>query len=189
MDVREGSPVRARVRNASSADESALVAAANRGDPEAYEELYRRHSGWAISLARQLTRNEQDALDVLQEVFGYLWTKFPGFQLRSTIRAFLYPVVRHTSVDVLRRRRRDDLLADASDCGAIPWTAEGDGQSLEFRDMLEGLSADQREVVVLRFAHDFRLAEIADALGIPVGTVKSRLHNALLALRTRHRRK
>ena len=173
--------------DAHSADEPALVEAANHGDVQAFEELYRRHAGWALSLARRLTRSEQDALDVLQETFGYLWAKFPGFELRSTIRAFLYPVIKHTSADLLRRRRRDTPLEHAGEVETLA-AADRPGATVEFLNLLEDLPEHQREVVVLRFAHDFRLAEIADVLEIPIGTVKSRLHNALEELRRRHAR-
>lgn len=162
-------------------DEFTLVAAIERGDPRAYEELYRRHRGWVFALARRFTGSDEDALDVLQETFAYLWTRFPGFELRSTVRAFLFPVVKHTSLDIVRRRRRGPFaVADKIEL-AGPGAASGPG--LGFLDLVKRLPDEQREVVVLRFAHDFRLAEIAQALDIPVGTVKSRLHNALTALR------
>jgi RNA polymerase sigma-70 factor, ECF subfamily len=165
------------------ADDEALVAAANNGEVQAYEQLYRRHCGWVTSVARRLTGSEQDSLDVLQETFEYLWTKLPGLRLTSTIRALLYPVIKHKSIDVLRRRRQEAPLGDAPE----PWT--GPGLAVEFLDVLERLPAEQREVVVLRFAYDFRLAEIAEALEVPVGTVKSRLHNALAVLRRSYQEK
>ncbi len=165
------------------ADDEALVAAANNGHVQAYEQLYRRHCGWVTSVARRLTGSEQDALDVLQETFEYLWAKLPGLRLTSTIRALLYPVIKHKSVDVLRRRRREAPLDDEELVARAP------GQPVEFVDALKNLPAEQREVVVLRFAYDFRLAEIAEALGIPVGTVKSRLHNALADLRRSYPKK
>jgi RNA polymerase sigma-70 factor (ECF subfamily) len=161
-------------------DERSLVEAANRGEARAYEELYRRHGGWVVTLARRLTGNQDDALDVLQETFAHLWTRFPGFRLTSTLRAYLYPVVKHASVDVLRRRRRDVGLGVAA---LATRAAAGPTGTLGFMELLEKLPAGQREVLLLRFAYDFRLAEIADALDVPLGTVKSRLHNALADLR------
>ena len=157
-------------------EDDALVDSAKRGDLRAYEELYRRHAGWVTSLARRLTGNEQDSLDVLQETFEYLWTKLPDLRLTSTVRALLYPVIKHKSVDRLRRRRKESPLDNAEEL----WTAPPEAP---FLDMVKNLPSQQREVVVLRFAYDFRLAEIAEALEIPVGTVKSRLHNALVELR------
>lgn len=163
------------------ADDEALVAAAQSGQVQAYEELYRRHAGWVTSLARRLTGSEPDSLDVLQETFEYLWAKLPDLHLTSTLRALLYPVIKHKSVDLLRRRRKEAPLDDVKE----PWSAQptAPGQSVDFLNMLKGLAPEQREVVVLRFAYDFRLAEIAEALEIPLGTVKSRLHNALVDLR------
>ncbi len=75
-----------------------LVAAANRGEVEAFEALYRRYRDWVVSLAYRYTRDRELSLDVLQETFLYVLGKFPGFELRSEMKTFLYPTVRHLSV-------------------------------------------------------------------------------------------
>lgn len=98
-------------------------------------------------------------------------------------------MIKHKSVDVLRRRRKEAPLDDAPELWTGEFAAPTPGRSVEFLDMVKSLPSEQREVVILRFAYDFRLAEIADALEIPVGTVKSRLHNALVELRRSHRKK
>ncbi|MBX3027221.1 sigma-70 family RNA polymerase sigma factor [bacterium] len=160
-----------------------LVQRANRGEVEAFEALYRRHRDWVVALAERCTGNRDDALDVLQETFAHLFRRFPDFELTAQLRTFLYPVVRHLALDRVRRRRPAvDVEALADALPAPPPSAGGD-----LGRLLAALPAGQREVLLLRYADDLSLAQIGDALGIPVGTVKSRLHAALAALKARAR--
>ena len=168
-------------------DDRALVARANAGDGAAFTALYRTHRDWAIGLAVRFTGNRDDALEVVQESFDALFGKFPGFVLSTTIRAFLYPVVRHSAISLLRKRRRIVPLDEGARRAVEPalgWEPEAPS---DFDRMIAGLPEEQREVVRLRFGLDLKLEEIAEALGVPVGTVKSRLHNALEALRDREK--
>lgn len=158
-----------------------LVQRANRGEVEAFEALYRRHRDWVVGLAERYTGNRDDALDVLQDAFAHLFGRFPGFTLTAQLKTYLYPVVRHLAFDRLRRRRPEvdvDTLADT--LPAPPAVADGD-----LTRLLALLPAGQREVLMLRYADDLSLAQIAAALDIPLGTVKSRLHGALAALKQR----
>jgi len=161
-----------------------LVALANRGDPDGLEGLYRAHGDWVAALARRFVGDPDDALDVMQEVFPYLFQRFPGFELSSTMRAYLYPVVRHQSISLIRKRRKVVEI----DRGSRPpteltfWPDEpGDLSRL-----LDGLDEQTEELLLLRFALGLKLHEIGETLGIPTGTVKSRLHAALQQLRNRH---
>ena len=171
--------------NAPCEDDRTLVARANAGDAAAFTALYRGHREWVFGLALRFTGDRDDALDVVQESFGTLFGKFPGFALATSIRAFLYPVVRHTAISLLRKRRKvvpldaDALRAEEPSLG---WAR---GSLSELDRMIAKLPEEQREVVRLRFGLDLKLEEIAEALGVPSGTVKSRLHNALKALRER----
>jgi RNA polymerase sigma-70 factor (ECF subfamily) len=159
-------------------DDQALVQAANRGEHAAFEALYLRHRDWAVGLAYRLTGNREDALDVLQEVFSYFWGKFPGFTLQSTVRSFLYPAIRNRSLDLLRERSKESFTRTRS---SEPVVAPDAG--CDFEDRISGLGDNLRVVVRLRFVREMKLDEIAATLGVPVGTVKSRLHNALRQLR------
>jgi RNA polymerase sigma-70 factor (ECF subfamily) len=145
--------------------------------------LYRRHRDWVAALAERHTGNRDDALDVLQETFAYLFGRFPGFMLTAQLKTFLYPVIRNLSLDRIRRRRPEvdvETLADV--LPAPPVASDGDVNRL-----LASLPSTHREVLVLRFADDLSLSQIAEALAIPLGTVKSRLHAALTALKERQR--
>jgi RNA polymerase sigma-70 factor (ECF subfamily) len=160
-----------------------LVSSANRGDDDAFEELYRRHRRFVYAIALRFTGRSDDALDVLQDTFVHLWRQFPGFRLTSTLPAYLYPVAKHRSLTLLGRRRRVVPLDGAT--GLDEPAAAPDDERGDLERRIAALPGPHREVIRLRFEHDLRLEEIAAALGVPVGTVKSRLHTALRTLRQR----
>jgi RNA polymerase sigma-70 factor, ECF subfamily len=165
-----------------------LVEAVNRGELAAFDALYHRHRDWVHRLAYRFTRNHHDALEVFQETFTRLLARFPGFHLSSRLTTYLYPVVRHLSIDLIRRKRRQ--IAGGDDCleaVAADESGPGDCARDDLGVVLEMLPESQREVLLMRFFDDMTLNEIAQALEIPTGTVKSRLHNALEALRADQR--
>ena len=161
-----------------------LVALANRGDPAGFEGLYARYRDWVAALAHRFTGDDALALDVTQDTFMYLLGKFPGLKLTARMTTFLYPAVKNLSIAARRKARRlsgspDEVLA------ALPTPAAGPG-ALEHQDLLAVVAAlpdIHREVVLMRFVDDFSLDEIGQTLNIPTGTVKSRLHHAIAALR------
>jgi len=158
-----------------------LVEASNRGDPRAFEALYQRHKTWAAQLAYRFTGNQDDAMDVVQEAFIYLLGKLPRFHLSSALTTFLYPVIKNIALSRLRKNRRivlnEEIVLHAGD----PPKEEGLERSLG--DVVAALPPIHQEVLLMRFVDDMKLEDIAVALEVPVGTVKSRLHNALKALR------
>ncbi len=161
------------------ADEE-LLQRAKGGDADAFETLYRRYRDWAHRLAWRFTGNEQDALDVLQETFFYLLRKLPDFRLTASTTTFLYPVIKHLSLN-LRRRRQSNVEEEI--LLAVPDPAVPSAPRAELAAALAGLPSEQREVVLMRFLDDMALDEIAQALHVPTGTIKSRLHRALETLR------
>lgn len=161
-----------------------LVAAVNGGDAAAFEVLYLRYRDWVLGLAYRFTGDSDTALDVLQETFLYFLKKFPGFRLTANLKTFLYPAVRNLSIAARRKAAR--FQAGEGDLAQIEELAAPDaayGPTADLAAVLASLSDDQREALLLRFVDGLTLAEIAEAAEIPLGTVKSRLHNALLALR------
>ncbi len=163
--------------------EKELIELVNEGDPDAFEVLYRRYRDWVYRLAWRFTGNQQDALDVLQETFIYLLGKFPGFRLTASMTTFLYPVVKHLSLTLRSKNRR--FTSDEEILRELPAPASKETQSSrsELAVVLAVLPDEQREVLLMRFVDDMTLQEIATALSIPVGTVKSRMHHALQRLR------
>jgi RNA polymerase sigma-70 factor (ECF subfamily) len=158
-----------------------LIDAANEGESTAFEAIYSRYRDWAATLAFRFTNNHDLAMDVLQETFVYLAKKFPGFALTCQMKSFLYPVIKNLSITASLKANRyqsgEELFAH------LEAPAEKTASEEGLRSALSSLPESQREVVVLRFLEEMSLEEIADALDVPLGTVKSRLHNALKALR------
>jgi len=158
-----------------------LLDLAGKGDVQAFESLYRRHRDWVYRLAWRFTGNEADALDVLQETFAYLLRKLPSLRLTAAMTTFLYPVVKHLSLNL--RRKQAPGTADEELLAALPAPAKAETSRAELAAALATLTADQQEVILMRFVDDMGLEEIAQVLKMPLNTIKSRLYRALDALR------
>jgi RNA polymerase sigma-70 factor (ECF subfamily) len=158
-----------------------LIDAINAGRTEAFEILYHRHRDWVARLAFRFTGDSDDALDVLQEVFTYLYRKFPGFRLTSRMTTFLYPAVKHAAISIQRKRGREMSAGELREVHSE--AGDEEDPRAELAAVMSSLPAAQREVLLMRFVDDMSMQEIAEALGIPEGTVKSRLHHGLARLR------
>jgi RNA polymerase sigma-70 factor (ECF subfamily) len=148
-----------------------------RGDASAFDALYRRHRDWVVRMAQRITGSEPDALDVLQETFLYLLRRAPTLELRAQLTTFLFPVVHNLAL--ARRRQRAPDAPGSEPAGEDPPLLPPE----ELVHALGALPAEQRDVVLLRFVDGLSLVEIAAAQAVPLGTVKSRLHQALATLR------
>lgn len=175
-----------------SRTDAELITALCRGEASAFDVLYERHKEYVGALALRFAGNPDDALDVLQETFSYVARKAGAgrFELTAAMTTFLYPVVKNTAIAIRKKRRREPNVSEetmaaapsSGDPGAINGGGVEDPRS-ELSIVLSGLPETHREVILLRFVDDFSLEEIASTLGIPIGTVKSRLHHAIAALR------
>ncbi len=165
-----------------------LIAAINAGDAAAFEVLYFRHRDWVVSLACRFTGSEDLALDVMQETFLYFLRKFPGFRLTANLKTFFYPAVKNLSIAARRKAQR----YQSSEAEQVFLESVADApqpKPNELGQVLANLPEEQREALWLRFVDGLSLTEIAEAMAIPLGTVKSRMHNALATLRTDERTK
>ena len=149
--------------------DAALVDAANAGDADAFAELYERYCDWAAAVALRFTNDPESARDVTHDAFIWLLSKFPGFELRAQVKTVLYPVVRNIA---LTGNRRSPFLP-LDDDAAIESVKTANPDTELLRVALQQLPVGQREVILLRFADELSLAEISQALAIPLGTVKS----------------
>lgn len=159
-----------------------LVDALNRGETAAFDAFYFRYRDWVYRLAFRFTGSDADAADVLQETFKYLLSKTGRLTLTARMTTLLYPAVKNLSLAARRARARYVGSADAYTLPVPAAATEGTPRG-ELAAVLAGLSEAHRETVLMRFVDDMSLEEIAAALGVPVGTVKSRLHHALAMLR------
>lgn len=145
--------------------------------------LYFRYREWVYGLAFRLCGNREDAQEILQETFIYFFNKFPGFELRSSLKTFLYPVVKNITISNIRKRRKiihlDDSATQIIPDDTLNWAAEFRNLS----DYLDGFSKEEKEIVFLRYYDEMQLSEIADIFKVPVGTIKSRLSRLLSRLR------
>jgi RNA polymerase sigma-70 factor (ECF subfamily) len=167
-----------------SRSDSQLIAAINAGDAAAFDGLYFRYRDWVVGLVFRFTGSEDLALDVLQETFLYVLRKFPGFRLTASFKTFLYPAVKNLSISARQKAARyQSSEAEQMFLASVAATDSAATQTNELAIVLARLSEEHREVLLLRFVDGLDLAEIAEAMNIPLGTVKSRLHNALTTLR------
>jgi RNA polymerase sigma-70 factor (ECF subfamily) len=159
-----------------------------------FEQFALQHLDAAYNLARWLTRNDHDAEDAVQEACLRAFKYFDGFA-GSNGRAWLLAIVRHACYDLLNRNRRTDAApfdealdmpdpdidrAAASDPEALLLRAS-DGRLLN--ELVAALPTGFREVIVLRELEDMSYREISDVVGIPVGTVMSRIARGRALLR------
>lgn len=160
-----------------------------RNDAEAaFGLLYRRHRDYVTRVALRFCSDREMAADTLQDTFLYLLSKFPptgeGLVLTAQLRSLLYPVAKNLTLTAVKRRRRDERPVRA-DPDQLPDPRSLGPPREDLASIMAGLSAAHREVLLLRFVDGMRLNEIAEALEIPPGTVKSRLHFAIRQLRER----
>lgn len=174
-------------------EERDLVRRARSGDDAAREALALAHRREAYLLALHLLGNRDDALDAAQDSMLRFFTSLDRFRADQPVRPWLYSIVRNRCRDMMRRGRvrRSEPL----ESGEQRWRPElVDGHADPHRDAeqaelrrrifaaLGRLGHDHREILVLRDYHDLSYEEIADVLGVPRGTVMSRLHRARKAL-------
>jgi RNA polymerase sigma-70 factor, ECF subfamily len=175
-------------------DEQLLERSA-RGERQALEELFCRYRQIAFRVAYRLLGNEADALDAVQEAFVKALVHLPNFQGRSSFKTWMLRVVSNASLDFGRQRgRREVLSMDAMGVQTRqdlePLVVDEPGRGLERADLrqklqeaLAHLSPAQRQTFVLHAEAELSYREVAQTLGISIGTVMSRLYYARLRLR------
>jgi len=170
-----------------------LVRAAAGGDEDAFAELVRLHENKVYHLALRMCGQPEDAGDVAQEAFLAAWRGLPLFRGEAGFATWLYRLTSNAAIDHLRRtrRQRGDLSLDgeetgleATEAGPGPQeAAEGKELQAAVADSLQKLSDSHRQILVLREFQSMSYEEIAQALELDLGTVKSRISRARGALR------
>jgi RNA polymerase sigma-70 factor (ECF subfamily) len=162
----------------------ALVRAAQRGETDALERLFRAHWGMAHRAAYLVVHDSAAAEDIAQEAFLAAVRALDRFDRRRPFAPWLHRIVVNRAIDHARARalRREVELAQAGGGGAVEPPAGGPDSVIE---ALAGLQPDQRAVIVLRHLLGYTPGEIADLLALRRGTVNSRLRRGLDAIRQR----
>jgi len=160
-----------------------LIAKARRGDVEAYNLLVSRWEKRVFNYLLRLVANREDALDVSQDVFLKAYQNLPKLDDPAKFSGWLFRIAHNEAFSLLRRRKPEiDLAGEPRaeiERGLLPIEL-----SLAVESALGRLNEDQRETVLLKIYQGFKFEEMAEILGCPVSTVKSRLYTALDLLKT-----
>lgn len=169
-------------RATAPATDAELLKQIARGDEQAFEVLYRRHSTPLYNYLFRLTHHTTVAEDLLQEVFVVAWEKARSFRGDAQVKTWLFRIAHHQAISWLRRKREVLTANDALFDQPIPPQAESQvmetWRAEQLGTALDKLSPDHRAVLELAYFYEMPYAEIAKIMDCPVGTVKSRLSHA-----------
>lgn len=175
-------------------DDGVLIAASQRGDQAAFGEIVRRYQRAVHGLAWSLTRNASDADDLAQETFVRAWGAIGRFETGMPLYPWLARIVTNQAFSLFRTRRRrpetsiEPLLEAGQQWGVEDDPAEHAARSerdARLRACFGELAPEHQAVLALRAVQDLSYDEIAQVLGVPTGTVMSRLSRARGELRRR----
>lgn len=185
---------RSRATPAAAVDDHDLVAAARKGDRDAFRTLFERYHRRALGLALGVVRSQDDALDVVQDAFIKAHKHLDKFEGNSSFYTWLYRIVMNLAIDHLRKHRRvkpveldeQTLEEGATDDALLPKLLGGNpGRALLDKEIraridqaLGELSDNHRAVLVMRELEGMSYEEMAQAMGCSKGTIMSRLFHA-----------
>jgi RNA polymerase sigma-70 factor (ECF subfamily) len=170
--------------------EQELVLALKERNNQAFSFLYDHYAGALYSIIKQIvTDNPELANDILQEVFINIWRKIDTYdQTKGRLFTWMLNIARNASIDMLRSKgyqnsQKNQELPDNVYKGAANQAILQNVDSIGLKKMLEKLRPESRVLVELAYFKGFTHEEIAEIAAIPLGTVKTRIRNALLQLR------
>lgn len=155
------------------------------GDEQAFKRVIRRHQHQLMAYCFRLTSDESTAQDIIQEVFLTLWKQRNRYTEQGKLKFYLLRIARLRSLAHLKKSRAKRLLEEKAREIRVsqPLSSRAFDDS-EVQAALKRLRSKQRDLIVLRHFEGFELAEIRSITGLRIGTIKSRLHRAMAALRT-----
>ena len=182
-----------------SGEDAGLVRRCLAGDEKAYRELVERYQGQVYSLALRMVRRAEDAEDLTQETFVRMFRALSRYDPERPFAAWLFTIASRLCIDHIRRRKvspisltqreRDtdeEYEIEVEDTGLKPDEAAAHAEeSRRTAELIEALPPHYRIVVLLRHVQDLSYEEIAEALHLPLGTVKARIHRARALLKVR----
>ena len=160
-------------------------------DPHAFERAYREHRAGALAAARGVLRDPDSAEDVVQDVFTHLWRRPRAFdERRGSLHGYITMLARSRAIDRWRTQAVQESALERLE-GRTTVTHERSAaerviereRAARAASVVDGLPAPQREAILLTFAKGLSSSEIAAAIGVPAGTVKSRVRLGLDKLR------
>ena len=179
--------------------DDALIRRAAQKDEQAFEQLMLLHQKAVYNICYRMAGNAEDALDLSQEVFLKLWRTLEQYQFDAAFSTWLYRMTQNACIDFLRRQKRQQhaslTVSDDEAAGkelSVPDPAPLPEERVIFnekqeaiRTAMNALPSDFREILELRVVRNLPYEQIAQIMGLPVGTVKSRLARARLQLKKR----
>ncbi len=171
--------------------EHGLIASAQRGDVQAYEQLVQQYEQIAFRAAFLITHDESEAADAAQDAFLRAYRSLGSFKLGRPLRPWLLRIVTNVALNRVQAAQRRDRMTERYTQRAIMETGSASIEGLtvkrEQRQRLlaavNQLSPDQQALIALRYFLELPESEVAETMKIPLGTVKSRLHRTLAKLR------
>lgn len=157
------------------------------GEPSAFDELVERWNAPLWGYVRRLVGDDENAADTLQEVWLRILRALPGLKDPSRIRPWLFGIARRALMDRLRGQYAAPMADDSALDELLAPEPSTDllDDIDELQEELAKMPFAEREVLVLFYLHELSLSQVAELLGVPVGTVKSRLYRARKMLRDR----
>jgi RNA polymerase sigma-70 factor (ECF subfamily) len=171
-------------------DAALVLRVAEQGDRDAFVELFNRYAGRVKAFLIKGGAAPETADEAAQDVMVSLWRRAGQYDpAKASVSTWIYAIARNRRIDLLRRQARpepdpEDPLFQPDPPEDPAQAAATAGRDARVREALEGLSAEQREVVSLTFFAGLTQVEIAGRAGVPLGTVKSRLRLAFARLRS-----
>jgi RNA polymerase sigma-70 factor, ECF subfamily len=166
-----------------AASDEVLIGRIAQGDRLAMQVLFARHHVRVYRFVLRLVRNEASAEDLISEVFLDVWRQADRFEGRSAVSTWLLAIARFKALSSMRRKPDEELddeaagaIEDASDTPEVSLQKKDKGAVL--RNCLEQLSREHREVIDLVYYHEKSVEEVAEIVGIPEATVKTRMFYA-----------
>jgi RNA polymerase sigma-70 factor, ECF subfamily len=163
--------------------DEALITRIAAGDRLAMQVLFTRHQVKVYRFVLRLVGNPTTAEDLISEVFLDVWRQAARFEARSAVSTWLLAIARFKALSALRRRPEQELdeekagkIEDTADDPEV--TAQKKDKSAALRKCLEALSPDHREIIDLVYYHEKSVEEVAEIVGIPEATVKTRMFYA-----------
>ena len=151
-----------------------VLTLARNGNPAAFERLVSPYLKGLYGFIRK--RVDEQAEDVYQETLLSAWQALPGFQQNASIKTWLYAIAGYKCADALRKHMRQPQMEEMDERAASPGFEEGTLARMDIRDALDALGAEDQQLLYLVYHEGFTQKEAGVILGIPEGTVKSRLY-------------
>ena len=180
-------------------DEAELLQRCLAGEEKAYRELIRRYQRQVYSIALRMVRRNEDAEDLTQEAFVRMFRALDRYDPSRPFAAWLFTIATRLCIDHIRRQKLrpvslfqsepgsdEERMIDVEDPGLRPEEVTSHAEEeTRTQDLIDSLPEHYRIVVMLRHQQDLSYEEIAEALSLPLGTVKARIHRARALLKER----